>query len=226
MLARTIDGGVSALERQLQALQAYHFDTLSLQDIRVTGLPARTGQVSQLTLQRADLHRALDGTLRLVSNVEVGDVPLLLSGTAEFDPATSRLTRLEGHTGRIDLGAIVPPADEADEDDERPFGSDSELSLDLSLDRATPDDPAFLRATARVGAGHLQLGLNRTRLESGSSIFPIRRGRATGDRAKPVPVSGRRLRAYGRRGTDETGPMPVRRRSTVSSFRRRTSARW
>ncbi|WP_294644863.1 hypothetical protein [uncultured Aureimonas sp.] len=167
MLARTIDGGVSALERQLQALQAYHFDTLSLQDIRVTGLPARAGQMSQLTLQRADLHRALDGTLRLVSNVEVGDVPLLLSGTADFDPATSRLKRLEGHTGRIDLGAIVPPADEADEDDERPFGSDSELSLDLSLDRATPDDPAFLRATAHVGAGHLQLGLNRTRLESG-----------------------------------------------------------
>ncbi|WP_416355663.1 hypothetical protein ACLNGM_15705 [Aureimonas phyllosphaerae] len=176
VLARTIDRGISALERQLQALQAYHFDTLSLQDIRVTGLPVRSGSLTQLTLQRADLHRALDGTLRLVSSIEVGDMPVVMSGTAEFDSSTSRLTRLQGRTGRIALGSIVPPADEADEDDERPFGSDSEASLELSLDRKDPDEPAYVRASAHVGAGHLQLGLNRTRVEDARLDLTYRQG--------------------------------------------------
>ncbi|RIY03736.1 hypothetical protein D3218_03075 [Aureimonas flava] len=176
VLARTIDNGVAALERQLQALQAFHFDTLSLQDIRVVGLPDAAKPWSDLVVRRVELHRALDGTLRLVSNVEAGAIPLLLSGTAEFDPATSRLTRLGAHSGRIDLGAVAPPADEADEQDERPFGSDSETWFDLSLDRARPDEPAVVRASAHLGAGHLQLGLNRTRVESGRLDATYRQG--------------------------------------------------
>ncbi|WP_279479523.1 hypothetical protein [Aureimonas sp. SK2] len=176
VLAQTIDKGVGALERQLQALQAFHFDTLSLQDIRVVGLPGTAGRWSDLTLRHAELHRALDGTLRLVTNVETGGMPLLISGTAEFDEDTSRLTRLAVSSGRIDLGAVLPPADAADEKDERPFGSDSETWFDLSLDRAGADDLPTLRASAHVGAGDLQLGLNRTRIESGQLDLTYRQG--------------------------------------------------
>lgn len=175
-LARTIDDGVAALERQLQALQAFHFDTLSLQDIRIVGLPAAVGPVADLALKRVELHRALDGTLRLVTNVQAGDLPLLLSGTAEFDPQSSHLTRLEAHSGRVGLGAIAPPADEADEKDERPFGSDSDVWFDMSLDRERADQPAVVRASAHIGAGHLQLGLNRTRVESGRLDLVYRQG--------------------------------------------------
>ncbi len=176
ILARTIDDAVGALERQLRALQAFHFDTLSLQDIRIVGLPKAAGRISDVTLKRVELHRTLDGTLRLVSNVDVGEHPLVLSGTAFFDPETTSLTQLAIHSGRIDLGAIVPPADEAEADDDRPFGLDAETWMDLSLDREASDRPAVVKASLHMGSGPLQLGLNRTQIEGGQLDLTYRQG--------------------------------------------------
>ncbi|WP_062202679.1 AsmA-like C-terminal region-containing protein [Aureimonas sp. AU12] len=165
-ISRTADSAIRTIERQLQALQAYHFDTVSFTDITVEGLPAQFGASSELQLDRAELHRSFDGSLQLSSRFDIGLVPVALAGAAQFDSETSRLLGFSLRSGQIQLEDVLPPAPVTQVLDERPFGSDSDVSFEASMSREEMTGTPVLRAGLHVGEGQLQLGLNHTRIES------------------------------------------------------------
>ncbi|MET0259279.1 MAG: hypothetical protein ABW179_11945, partial [Methylobacterium sp.] len=184
IIARTADSAIRTIERQLQALQAYHFDTVSFSDITIDGLPTRFGSSPELVLRYADLYRTLDGSLQLSSSLRLGPVPVLLSGAAQFDDETSQLTGFSLRSGRIELDAVLPPAPLADTLDERPFGSDAALVFEAGMQRDGQTGSPVLHASLHSDAGHVQLGLNRTRIESADLRVEYREG---DDRLRLLP---------------------------------------
>lgn len=184
VIARTADSAIRTLERQLQTLQAYHFDTVSFQDITVEGLPDRFGRRTTVELAGADLHRRFDGSLALSTHLHIGRLPLRLDGFARFDPETTQLRSLELRSGRTDLAAILPPAPIADTEDERSFGSDANIRVEARIERDPVLDAPIVTVAVRMGAGDVQFGLNRSRVESAELQFEYREGE---DRLRLLP---------------------------------------
>ncbi|WP_182087007.1 AsmA-like C-terminal region-containing protein [Aureimonas sp. ME7] len=187
LMTRTADRAISTLERQLKTLRDFHFDTLSLDNIVVEGVKVSGGPSHTVELRHAELHRAIDGTLRLTSQLRAGELPVVLSGTARFDPETERLQQFTARSGRIALEDFLPPADKADVKDERPFGSNSEASFELDLTRDAEADTATASASMHIGKGDLQLGLNRTEIEDIQLNLSFREG-DTGFVVEPSPL--------------------------------------
>lgn len=176
VIARTADSAIRTIERQLQALQAYHFDTVSFSDITIEGLPTRFGSSPELVLRYADLHRTLDGSLQLSSSLRLGPVPVSLSGAAEFDGETSQLVGFSLRSGRIDLASVLPPTPRTATLDERPFGSDAALVFEAGMQRDGEAGSPILHASLHSDAGHVQLGLNHTRVEAADLRIEYREG--------------------------------------------------
>lgn len=175
-ISRTADSAIRTLERQLQALQAYHFDTVAFVDITIEGFAGAFARVPDLKLERAELHRALDGSLTLYSKFDIAGRPLSVGGAADFDPDSARLQSFSLRSGRIDLAGIVPPAPLSETRDERPFGSDASISLEAGMHRQPETGMAVLGLTVRSDAGHVQLGLNHTRIEPSTLRVEYREG--------------------------------------------------
>ncbi len=175
-ISRTADSAIRTLERQLQALQAFHFDTVAFVDITVEGFTGAFARVPDLHLDRAELHRTLDGSLSLYSKTVVGGVPVVIGGAADFDDETSRLESLSLRSGEIDLGAVLPPAPILETKDERAFGSDASISLEAGMHRQAETGAAVLSVAVHTGAGHVQLGLNRTELQPSRLRLEYREG--------------------------------------------------
>ena len=183
-IARVAESAIGTLERQLQALQAYHFDTVAFVDITVEGFAGAFARIPDIHLERAELHRAIDGSLSLYSRIDIGAVPLSIGGAANFQSDGARLTSFSLRSSDVDLGAIFPPAPVADTADERPFGSDASVSLEASMHRQPDTGMAVLGLTLHSSAGHLQLGLNRTNIEPSSLRVEYREGE---DRLQILP---------------------------------------
>ncbi|WP_427023202.1 AsmA-like C-terminal region-containing protein [Aureimonas ureilytica] len=175
-ISRTAESAIRTLERQLQALQAYHFDTVAFGDITIEGFTGAFARVPDLHIDRAELHRGLDGSLSLYARFDVAGRSLSLGGAADFDPDSARLQSLSLRSGEIDLAQILPPAADGDTKDERPFGSDASLSLEAGMHRQAQTGMAVLGVTIRSGAGRLQLGLNHTKIEPSTLRVEYREG--------------------------------------------------
>lgn len=174
VVGRLAEAAIRTLERQLQALQAFHFDTVEFRDIVVDGVPNIGGEAFRL--KTAELHRDIDGSLQLAGDVQVGRVALHLAGSALFETDRQRLRAVSLRSSPVDLGALVPVADEADIYDERPFGSDASVWLDVSLRRDAASDVPVLSAGFHSGPGVVQLGLNHTRVEAVDLMAEYRGG--------------------------------------------------
>ncbi len=175
-ISRAAESAIRTLERQLQALQAYHFDTVAFVDITIEGFTGAFARVPDLRLERAELHRALDGSLSLYSKFDIAGVPFSIGGAADFDPDSARLQSFSLRSGSIDLAAVLPPAPLSETKDERPFGSDASISLEAGMHRQAETGMAVLGVSLRSGAGHLQLGLNRTEIEPSALRLEYREG--------------------------------------------------
>ncbi|WP_062233391.1 hypothetical protein [Aureimonas sp. N4] len=175
-MSRVAERAIRTLERQLQALQAYHFDTVAFVDITVEGFAGAFADIPDIHLDRAELHRALDGSLSLYSKVDVGAVPISIGGAANFDSETGRLVSFSLRSSEIDLGSVLPPAALDNLTDDRPFGSDASVSLEAGMHRQSETGMAVLGLALHASGGHLQLGLNRTTLEPSSVRVEYREG--------------------------------------------------
>lgn len=184
VIARSADSAIRTLERQLRTLQAYHFDTVVFEDILVEGLPDRFNRISDVEVKSAELRRRFDGSLALATQLRVGPLPLSLNGSARFDEEDARLRSLDLRSGRTELATILPPAPLAAVDDERPFGSSSEVGVELRIDRDPVRDTPVMTVGLRAGPGDLQLGLNRTRVETVELQLEYREGE---DRLRLLP---------------------------------------
>ncbi|WP_062015927.1 hypothetical protein [Aureimonas sp. AU4] len=173
VVGRSAERVIRTLERQLQALQAFHFDTVEFRDIVVDGVPNVGGE---LRLRAAELHRDIDGSLQLATDLQIGAVPVHLAGSALFGADDQRLRALSLRSRPIDLGDLVPPAPETDLYDERPFGSDAAVWMDVSLRRDASNDVPVLSAGFHSGPGAIQLGLNHTRIEAADLMMEYRGG--------------------------------------------------
>lgn len=165
MIARTVTSGVSVLERQLEALQALQFDTVSFSRIAVDGVPRIAGGNADVLVHSAELTRDGDGALAFDARFNVGRVPLTVAGEAAFT-ADGGLSDMGLRAEPIDIGRFLPPGPVDDLLDERPFAADVEAGFSLSVEREVPGAPLLSRIELRAGAGHVQVGRNHTQLEA------------------------------------------------------------
>ncbi|SDO78604.1 AsmA-like C-terminal region [Aureimonas jatrophae] len=173
VVGRSAESVIRTFERQLQALQAFHFDTVEFRDIVVEGV---SGLPGDLRLRSAELHRDIDGSLQLATDLQVGALPVHLAGSALFGTDDQRLRAMSLRSSPIAVGDFAPPASEDDVFDERPFGSDAAVWMDVSLRRDTRSDVPVLSAGFHSGPGAIQVGLNHTRVESADLMMEYRGG--------------------------------------------------
>ncbi|KAA0970553.1 hypothetical protein FPY71_08610 [Aureimonas fodinaquatilis] len=166
-LARTIQGTIENIERHLAVLQSFRFSRVVFSDISITGIPGLANQQSGLHVASAELLRNDEGFLQLDTQIDFGVLPIRLTGNAEFSDIDGRLTRLALNSGKLNLVEIAPPAPETDREDERAFGSDATLEVELAAARDTDDPVLTSDLRLKIGAGAVQLGLNHTRVEEG-----------------------------------------------------------
>ncbi|WP_185982711.1 AsmA-like C-terminal region-containing protein [Aureimonas mangrovi] len=163
-VSQMADGAVVALERQLSTLNALRFDALAFRDIAIEGLPGPLGEGRPGHVQFAELRRDGGGTLDLSAAVTLGRLPLALDGRAEFDE-DARLDAISLRSGPVDLGLVVPPGPADDPRDDRPFATDADLALTMSVSRSSETDKLSSELTMTVGPGAVQAGRNHTRVE-------------------------------------------------------------
>jgi hypothetical protein len=164
VIAERFTAVMQGIEAQVGAFHRVGIDRIRLRDVSLT-VPARTGGAPVTGLVRtADLVLADRRDMTLAAMVEVDGHTVPLSGAVDFDAAAERLNGLSLTAGPVDLGAILPPGSPEDKLDERPFATDSDISITLSVD--SPAESAR-RATLSVdvGPGLVQVGKGFTRVE-------------------------------------------------------------
>lgn len=166
LLARMAGGILQNVERHLGVLRSFHFDTVAFSDISITGIPRLDGSGDELHVDFAELRRSDAGALQLVTRFDLDGLPVSMAGDAEFSEDTGLLRRLTLSSGQIRVADVFPPAPEEDEFDERPFGGSFPMEVSIAMTRDGDGAPLQADASVRLGKGALQLGTNRTEVDS------------------------------------------------------------
>ncbi|MFD2237724.1 AsmA-like C-terminal region-containing protein [Aureimonas populi] len=164
-ISRLSEGIVGLLERQIEALQALHFDTLAFREITIDGIPRLSGAFERARIDFAELRRSREGALSLSTGFSIGRLALSLGGDAAFDNG-GKLASLSLRSGPVELRQVVPPAPITEVRDERPFGTDADLAVTLGVAREAQSGKLVSDLVLSTGPGALQAGRNRTRVDS------------------------------------------------------------
>lgn len=178
VLSQASQEAIAALERQLAAMTALHFDTVRFSDVRLSGFGTLVPGLPDLSIAAAELRQGAPGSLAITADLAFGRLRLPITGRADSDPRTGRVSTLQLATGTVELGTFIPPGP-ADDADRRGFATDATVAAEFAIAHAGGDAPR--RVTLRVSAtdGDIQMGRDRTHLDGATLLLAQTEGEDT-----------------------------------------------
>ncbi|WP_156382152.1 MULTISPECIES: hypothetical protein [unclassified Aureimonas] len=172
----SIDAALKLADVRMDALLRSRLDRVSLSGITIVAPIGAAGGPFLSRVDSASLDLSDPSALRLAARFGVDDLTLALNGEAAFDGDAQRLSRLDLVLGPLDIGRIVPPGDEADRLDTRPFAADTKLSLRVDLSSTPGEEARTLILSTAVGPGAVQAGRGHARVEAATVDLAYREG--------------------------------------------------